>query len=151
MKAHLVAAIAGLAMITMPVLSQTTTPTSTTLSKPGPVAGRNGETLSHDGSANLTNPQAAEASQTTTPTSNTLSKPRPVTANNGETLSHDGSASLTNSQAAEASKSPGAAASPHTGFSAGMVPSAGTGSGTPDGTTDTGATSPSSGRDAARR
>jgi hypothetical protein len=101
MKAHLAAAIAGLAMITMPVLSQTTTPTSNTLSKPGPVAGKNGEILSHDGSA-----------------------------------------SLTNSQAADASKSPSAAASPH---------SAGTGSGTPDSTTDTGATSPGSGKDAARR
>jgi hypothetical protein len=111
MKAHLVAAIAGLAMITpMPAMSQTTTATSNTMSKPGPVAGKYGETLSHDGSA-----------------------------------------SLTNSQAAEASNSPSAAASPHTGFSAGMTPSAGTGSGTADGTTDTGATSPGSGKDAARR
>jgi hypothetical protein len=110
MKAHLVAGISGLAMITMPVLSQTTTPTSNALSKPGPVASKSGETLSHGGSA-----------------------------------------SQANSQVAEASNSPGAAASPHTGFSAGMVPSAGTGSGTPDGTTETGATSPGSGKDAARR
>ena len=39
---------------------------------------------------------------------------------------------------------PGAAASPHTGFSSGMTPNAGTASGTSDGTTDTGATSPGS-------
>ena len=87
--------------------------------------------------------------QTTTPTSNTLSNP--TGGKGGQTLSHDGSASLTNSRAAEAGKSPGAAASPHTGYSAGMTPSAGTGSGTPDGTTDTGATSPGSDKNAARR
>jgi hypothetical protein len=111
MNEYLVAAIAGLATImTSPLMSQTTTPTSNTMIKPGPIAGKYGETLSHDGSA-----------------------------------------SLTNSQAAEASESPGAAASPHTGFSAGLAPSAGTGSGTADGTTDTGATSPGSGQDAARR
>ena len=111
MRTHLAAALAGLAMIiTVPVMSQTTTPTSNTMSKPGPVAGKNGETLSHDGSA-----------------------------------------SLTNSQGAKARNSPGAAASPHTGYSAGMTPSAGTGSGTADGTTDTGATSPGSGKAAAKR
>jgi len=86
--------------------------------------------------------------QTTTPTSSTLSNP--TGGKGGETLSHDGSASLTNSRD-EASKSPGAAASPHTGYSAGMTPSAGTGSGTPDGTTDTGATSPGSDKNAAQR
>jgi hypothetical protein len=51
----------------------------------------------------------------------------------------------------DAGKAPGAAASPHTGYSAGMVPNAGTGSGTADGTTDTGATSPGSGKPAAAR
>ena len=111
MRTHLTPAIAGLAMIiTMPAMSQTTTPTSNTMSKPGPIAGKYGETPSHDGSS-----------------------------------------SLTNSEAAKASNSPGAAASPHTGYSAGMTPSAGTGSGTADGTTDTGATSPDSGKAAARR
>jgi hypothetical protein len=87
--------------------------------------------------------------QTTTATSNTLSNP--TGGKGGQTLSHDGAASLTNSGAAEASKNPGAAASPHTGYSAGMTPSAGTGSGTPDGTTDTGATSPGSDKNAAQR
>jgi hypothetical protein len=112
MRTYLAAAIAGVAtmIITLPVMSQTTTPTSNTMSKPGPVAGKYGETPSHDGSA-----------------------------------------SLTNSRAANASDSPGAAASPHTGYSAGMTPSAGTGSGTADGTTDTGATSPDSGKAATRR
>ena len=50
---------------------------------------------------------------------------------------HDGSASLTNFNASSASNSPGAGASPHTGFSSGMTPTAGTASGTADGTTDT--------------
>jgi hypothetical protein len=54
-------------------------------------------------------------------------------------------ASLTNSNAS-VSNSPGAGASPHTGFSAGMTPSAGTASGTADGTTATGATSRGSGK-----
>src|SRR5690348_18218699 len=58
--------------------------------------------------------------QTTAPTSDTLSNP--TGGKGGQTLSHDGSTSLTNSSAAEASKSPGAAASPHTGYSAGMTP-----------------------------
>jgi hypothetical protein len=107
MKALIAAAIGIAAMISTPVLAQTTTPMST-----------------------LSNPTGGKG---------------------GQTLSHDGSASLTNSSAAEASKSPGAAASPHTGYSAGMTPSAGTGSGTPDGTTDTGATSPGSDKSAAQR
>jgi hypothetical protein len=63
MKAYLVAGIAGLAMITMPVLSQTTTPTSNALSKPGPGAAKSGETLSHGGSPSRTNSHAAEASK----------------------------------------------------------------------------------------
>jgi hypothetical protein len=50
-----------------------------------------------------------------------------------------------------ASNSPGASASPHTGFSSGMTPSAETASGTADGTTDTDATSPGSGKSAAQR
>jgi hypothetical protein len=45
-----------------------------------------------------------------------------------------------------AADSPGSGASPHTGFSGGMTPGAGTQSGTADGTTDTGATSPGSGK-----
>lgn len=89
--------------------------------------------------------------QTTTPTSNTLSNPGTGTTQSGQTLSHDGSSSLTNSRAADAGKSPGAAASPHTGYSSGITPSAGTGSGTSDGTTDTGATSPGSDKPAAHR
>jgi hypothetical protein len=89
--------------------------------------------------------------QTTTPTSNTLSKPGPGATQGGQTLSHEGTSSLTNSRAANADKSPGAGASPHTGYSAGMTPTAGTGSGTPDGTTDTGATSPGSDKPAAHR
>ena len=74
--------------------------------------------------------------QTTAPTSNTLSPPGPGAG--------------TNSNASKASNSPGAAASPHTGFSSGMTPTAGTASGTADGTTDTGATSPGSGKPAAQ-
>lgn len=89
--------------------------------------------------------------QTTTPTSNTMSNPGAGAAGGSQTLSHDGSSSLTNSRAADANKSPGAAASPHTGYSSGITPSAGTGSGTADGTTDTGATSPGSDKSAAHR
>ena len=89
--------------------------------------------------------------QTTTRTSNTMSTPAPGAGASTPTLSHDGSNSLTDSSASSASNSPGAGASPHTGYSSGMTPSAGTGSGTADGTTDTGATSPGSGKSAARR
>jgi hypothetical protein len=110
MRSHLYGAIAIAAMIATPAVAQTTTPTSNTMSTPGPGAG--------------TSPP---------------------------TLSHDGSASMTNSNASSASKSPGAGASPHTGFSSGMTPSAGTASGTADGTTDTGATSPGSGKPAGQR
>jgi hypothetical protein len=75
------------------------------------------------------------------------------------TLSHDGNHQLgsmgpgvpgatpdqaSTARAAGADDHPGAAASPHTGFSSGMAPDAGTASGTRDGTTDTGATSPGS-------
>ena len=84
--------------------------------------------------------------ETTTTTSPTLSSPGATSGQGAQTLSHDGSSSLTNSNAADASKAPGAGASPHTGYSAGMTPKAGTGSGTADGTTDTGATSPGSGK-----
>jgi hypothetical protein len=84
--------------------------------------------------------------ETTTTTSPTLSTPGATSGQGAQTLSHDGSSSLTNSNAADASKAPGAGASPHTGYSAGMTPKAGTGSGTADGTTDTGATSPGSGK-----
>jgi hypothetical protein len=93
----------------------------------------------------------AMAQQTTTPTANTMSSPGSGAGTSPPTLSHDGSASLTNSNASRASNSPGAGASPHTGFSSGMTPSAGTASGTADGTTDTGATSPGSGKSAAPR
>jgi hypothetical protein len=89
--------------------------------------------------------------QTTTPTANTMSTPGPGAGTSTPTLSHDGSASPTNTNASSASNSPGAGASPHTGFSSGMTPSAGTASGTADGTTDTGATSPGSGKSAAQR
>jgi hypothetical protein len=89
--------------------------------------------------------------QTTTPTSNTMSTPGPGAGTSTPTLSHDGSSSLTNSNASRGGNSPGAGASPHTGFSSGMTPSAGTASGTADGTTDTGATSPGSGKSAAPR
>ena len=89
--------------------------------------------------------------ETTTPTSKTLSSPGPGVAQQGQTPSHDGTSSLTNSHAAAASQAPGAAASPHTGFSSGMTPAAGTASGTADGTTDTGATSPGSGKNPAQR
>jgi hypothetical protein len=89
--------------------------------------------------------------QTTTPTSNTMSTQGSNAGMSTPTLSHDGSASLTNSNASSARNSPGAGASPHTGFSSGMTPSAGTASGTADGTTDTGATSPGSGKSAAQR
>jgi hypothetical protein len=89
--------------------------------------------------------------QTTSPTSNTMSTQGPGAGTGAPTLSHDGSAGLTNSNAANASNSPGAGASPHTGFSSGLTPSAGTASGTADGTTDTGATSPGSGKSAAHR
>ena len=84
--------------------------------------------------------------ETTTATSPTLSSPGAGPSPSAQTLSHDGSSSLTNSNGADASKAPGAAASPHTGYSAGITPNAGTGSGTADGTTDTGATSPGSGK-----
>jgi hypothetical protein len=73
----------------------------------------------------------AMAQMTTTPSSNAMTP--------------------TNSDASKASNSPGAGASPHTGFSSGMTPSAGTASGTADGTTDTGATSPGSGKSATQR
>jgi hypothetical protein len=89
--------------------------------------------------------------QTTNRTSNTMSTPAPGAGASTPTLSHDGSNRLTDSNASSASNSPGAGASPHTGYSSGMTPSAGTGSGTADGTTDTGATSPGSGKPAARR
>ena len=89
--------------------------------------------------------------QTTTPTSNTMSTPGSGAGTSAPTLSHDGSTSMTNSNASSASNSPGAGASPHTGFSSGMTPNAGTASGTADGTTDTGATSPGSGKSAAQR
>jgi hypothetical protein len=85
------------------------------------------------------------------PLANTMSTPAPGAGASTPTLSHDGSNSLTDSNASSASNSPGAGASPHTGYSSGMAPSAGTGSGTADGTTDTGATSPGSGKSAARR
>ena len=77
--------------------------------------------------------------------------PDPGAGTSTPTLSHDGSAGLTNSNASSASNSPRAGASPHTGFSSGVTPSAGTASGTADGTTDTGATSPGSGKSAAQR
>jgi hypothetical protein len=54
--------------------------------------------------------------------------------------------SPTHQNSGAAADNPGAAASPHTGFSSGITPSAGTASGTRDGTTDTGATSPGSGQ-----
>jgi hypothetical protein len=110
MRSHLCGAIAIAAMIATPAMAETTTPTSNTMSTPGPGAG--------------------------------TSRP---------TLSHDGSNSLTNSDASSARNGPGAGASPHTGYSSGMTPSAGTGSGTADGTTDTGATSPGSGKSAVHR
>jgi len=89
--------------------------------------------------------------ETTTATSPTLSSPNPQSGQGAQTLSHDGSSSLTNSNGADARAAPGAAASPHTGYSSGMIPHAGTGSGTADGTTDTGATSPGSGSAATAR
>jgi hypothetical protein len=110
MRSHLYGAIAIAATIATPAMAQTTTPTSNTMSTQGPSAGTSRPTLSHDGSANLTNPKASSARN-----------------------------------------SPGAGASPHTGYSSGMTPSAGTGSGTADGTTDTGATSPGSGKSAAQK
>jgi len=73
---------------------------------------------------------------TTTPTSPLMSSPN--------TSSHDGNNRLGSNAARD--DNPGAAASPHTGYSSGMAPNAGTGSGTADGTTDTGATSPGSGK-----
>ena len=79
------------------------------------------------------------AGQTTTSTSPTMSSPN--------VPSHDGNSQLgyTTSKAAPgAANNPGAAASPHTGYSAGVNPNAGTPSGTNDGTDDTGATSPGS-------
>ena len=82
-----------------------------------------------------------DGSVTTTPTSPSLSAPN--------TFSHDGSNQL-GANGNRAGDSPGAAASPHTGYSSGMTPGAGTGSGTADGTTDTGATSPGSGQAAKR-
>ena len=51
MKALMAAAIGIAAMISMPVMAQTTTPTSNTLSNP--TGGKGGQTLSHDGSASL--------------------------------------------------------------------------------------------------
>ena len=100
------------------------------------------------GSAMIATPAMAE---TTGPTSNTMSTPGPGAGTSRPTLSHDGSNSLTNSDASSARNGPGAGASPHTGYSSGMTPSAGTGSGTADGTTDTGATSPGSGKSAVHR
>jgi hypothetical protein len=61
MKAVLAAAIGIAAMVSTPVLAQTTTATSNTLSNP--TGGAGGQTLSHDGSASLTNSGAAEASK----------------------------------------------------------------------------------------
>ena len=111
MRSHLYGAIAIAAMIATPAIAETTTPTSNTMSTPGPNVGTSRPTLSRDGSNSLTNSHASSAG----------------------------------------SNNPGAGASPHTGYSSGMTPSAGTGSGTADGTTDTGATSPGSGKSAARR
>jgi hypothetical protein len=79
---------------------------------------------------------------TTSPASPTMSSPNK--------LSHDGNNQLGPSNrrgmTGRTTDHPGAAASPHTGFSSGMTPNAGTASGTMDGTTDTGATSPGSGQ-----
>jgi hypothetical protein len=111
MRSHLYGAIAIAAMIATPAIAETTTPTSNTMSTPGPSAGTSRPTLSHDGSSSLTNSNAPSAG----------------------------------------SNNPGAGASPPSGYSSGMTPSAGTGSGTAGGTTDTGATSPGSGKSAARR
>jgi hypothetical protein len=86
------------------------------------------------------------AAQTTTPTSPTMSSTN--------VPSHDASRQMgsTASKAAPgAANHPGAAASPHTGYSAGVNPNAGTPSGTNDGTDDTGATSPGSGSPAKGR
>jgi hypothetical protein len=62
MRSHLYGAIAIAAIIATPAMAQTTTPTSNTMSTPGPGAGTS-QTLSHDGSASLTNSNASRASK----------------------------------------------------------------------------------------
>ena len=89
--------------------------------------------------------------QTTTRTSNTMSTPGSGAGASTPTLSEDGSNSLTNSNASSASHNPGAGASPHTGYSSGMTPSAGDWQrhgGRNDGI---GATSPVTGKSAGQR
>jgi hypothetical protein len=58
MRSHLYGAIAIAAVIATPAISETTTPTSNTMSTPGPSAGTSRPTLSHDGSSSLTNSNA---------------------------------------------------------------------------------------------
>ena len=69
MKSHLYGAIAALSLIAMPVLAETTTPQSNTVSAQGSgtgvhgqPGGKNGPTLSHDGNSSLqqTNPTTAQ-------------------------------------------------------------------------------------------
>jgi microsomal dipeptidase-like Zn-dependent dipeptidase len=62
MSSHLYGAIAIAAMIATPAIAQTTAPTSNTMSTLGPGAGTSTPTLSHDGSASLTNSNASSAS-----------------------------------------------------------------------------------------
>jgi hypothetical protein len=62
MRSQLFGAIAIAAMIATPAVAQTTTPSSNTMSTQGPGAGPNAQTLSHDGSASLTNSNASSAS-----------------------------------------------------------------------------------------
>ena len=62
MRSHLCGAIAIAAVIATPTMAETTTPNSSTMSTPGPGAGRGAPTLSHDGSASLTTPKAPSAS-----------------------------------------------------------------------------------------
>ena len=62
MRSRLYRAIAIAAMIATPAMAQTTTPTSNTMSTPGPDAGTKAPTLSHDGSASMTNSNASSAS-----------------------------------------------------------------------------------------
>ena len=61
MRSHLYGAIAIAAMIATPAIAETTTPTSNTMSTPGPSAGTSLPTLSHDGSSSLTNSNAPSA------------------------------------------------------------------------------------------
>lgn len=63
MRSHLFGAIALAAIVATPAMAETTTPTSDTMSTQGLGKGTGTRTLSHDGSASLTNSNASSVSK----------------------------------------------------------------------------------------